>query len=141
MPNFFKAFILTFDKPSIGSKIFMGWLKRLFGMEKPQNAEVNPAPQVQQTSSNAPTATQSIPPERLGLNGEYDQSGLAKRVALAFDQDPQLDDVDTLWVAQTGSTVVLKGKVASQDILNKMISVARSVSGATDVDTNQTTIG
>lgn len=119
----------------------MGWLKRLFGMEKPQNAEVNPAPQVQQTSSNAPTATQSIPPERLGLNGEYDQSGLAKRVALAFDQDPQLDDVDTLWVAQTGSTVVLKGKVASQDILNKMISVARSVSGAMDVDTNQTTIG
>jgi len=120
----------------------MGWLKRLFGMEKPQNAEVNPTPQqVPQAATNAPTATQSIPPERLGLNGEYDQSGLAKRVALAFDQDPQLDDVDTLWVAQTGSTVVLKGKVSSQEILNKMTSVARSVSGATDVDTNQATIG
>jgi osmotically-inducible protein OsmY len=119
----------------------MGWLKRLFGMEKPQNAQVNPTPQVAQASTNAPTATQSIPPERLGLNGEYDQSGLAKRVALAFDQDQQLDDVDTLWVAQTGSTVVLKGKVPSQDILNKMISVARSVSGATSVDTNQVTIG
>ncbi|QKQ74820.1 BON domain-containing protein [Nostoc sp. TCL240-02] len=122
----------------------MGWLKRLFGMEKPQNAEVNPTPQsiAQAPSSNAaPTATQSIPPERLGLSGEYDQSGLAKRVALAFDQDPQLDDVDTLWVAQTGSTVVLKGKVPSQEILNKMISVASSVNGATDVDTNQATIG
>ena len=122
----------------------MGWLQRLFGMEKPQNAEVNPAPQaVQQASSTdaAPTATQSIPPERLGLSGEYDQSGLAKRVALAFDEDPQLDDVNTLWVAQTGSTVVLKGKVPSQEILNKMISVASSVSGATDVDTNQATIG
>ncbi|MEH2433755.1 MAG: BON domain-containing protein [Nostoc sp.] len=121
----------------------MGWLQRLFGMEKPQNAEVNPTPQsIAQTPSTsaAPTATQSIPPERLGLSGEYDQSGLAKRVALAFDEDPQLDDVDTLWVAQTGSTVVLKGKVPSQEILNKMISVARSVSGATDVDTNQATI-
>ncbi|MBW4453947.1 MAG: BON domain-containing protein [Nostoc indistinguendum CM1-VF10] len=122
----------------------MGWLKRLFGMEKPQNAQVNPTPQsvAQAPNTNiAPTPTQSIPPERLGLSGEYDQSGLAKRVALAFDQDPQLDDVNTLWVAQTGSTVVLKGKVPSQDILNKMVSVARSVHGATDVDTNQATIG
>jgi osmotically-inducible protein OsmY len=122
----------------------MGWLQRLFGMEKPENAEVNPAPQavMQAPSTNAaPTATQSIPPERVGLSGEYDQSGLAKRVALAFDEDPQLDDVNTLWVAQTGSTVVLKGKVPSQEILNKMISVARSVNGATDVDSNQATIG
>lgn len=113
-------------------------------MEKPQNAEVNPTPQsiAQAPSANvAPTATQSIPPERVGLSGEYDQSGLAKRVALAFDQDPQLDDVNTLWVAQTGSTVVLKGKVPSQEILNKMISVARSVHGTTNVDTNQATIG
>ena len=122
----------------------MGWLQRLFGMEKPQNAEVNPTPQsiAADPSTSVPsTDTQSIPPERLGLSGEYDQSGLAKRVALAFDQDPQLDDVDTLWVAQTGSTVVLKGKVPSQEILNKMISVANSVNGATDVDTNQATIG
>ena len=122
----------------------MGWLKRLFGMEKPENAEINPTPQsiAQAPNTNvAATVTQSIPPERLGLSGEYDQSGLAKRVALAFDQDPQLDDVDTLWVAQTGSTVVLKGKVPSQEILNKMVSVARSVNGATGVDSNQATIG
>ncbi|MBN3946679.1 MAG: phospholipid-binding protein [Nostoc sp.] len=120
----------------------MGWLKRLFGMEKPQNAEVNPTAQatVEDSSTSVDTDTQSIPPERLGLNGEYDQSGLAKRVALAFDEDPQLDDVDTLWVAQTGSTVVLKGKVPSQEILNQMITVARSVNGATDVDINQAAI-
>jgi osmotically-inducible protein OsmY len=36
---------------------------------------------------------------------------------------------------------VLKGKVPSQDILNKMVSVARSVNGATSVDTSQVTIG
>jgi osmotically-inducible protein OsmY len=122
----------------------MGWLKRLFGMEKPQNAQVNPTPQLQQQAKQAqkaPSQTEEIPPERIGLNGEYDQSGLAKRVALAFDQDPQLDDVDTLWVAQTGSTLVLKGKVPSQDILNKMVSVARSVKGATSVDTSQVTTG
>ncbi|MBD2487265.1 BON domain-containing protein [Aulosira sp. FACHB-615] len=120
----------------------MGWLQRLFGLEKPQNAQVNPAPQpVPQAANAVPTATQSIPPERIGLNGEYDQSGLAKRVALAFDQDKQLDDINTLWVAQTGGTVVLKGKVPSQEILNKMVSVARAVNGATNVDTTQVQIG
>ncbi|WP_392530734.1 phospholipid-binding protein [Nostoc sp. C117] len=122
----------------------MGWLQRLFGMEKPENAEVNPTPQAVPQAVNADIAatdTQSIPAERVGLSGEYDQSGLAKRVALAFDQDDQLDDVDTLWVAQTGSTVVLKGKVPSQEILNQMISVARNVNGTTDVDTSQATVG
>lgn len=115
----------------------MGWLKRLFGMEKPQNAQVNPT----QQAPAAAAAAESVPPERMGLNGEYDQSGLAKRVALAFDQDSSLDDVDTLYVAQTGGTVVLKGKVPSQDILNKMVSVARNVDGATSVETDQVTIG
>ena len=84
----------------------MGWLKRLFGMGKPKDAQVNPTPQPTQAAPSTSTAqasktTQSIAPERVGLNGEYDQSGLAKRVALAFDEDSELDDIDTLWVAQT----------------------------------------
>lgn len=116
----------------------MGWLKRLFGMEKPEQAQVNPEPV---PSAEATTGGETVAPERVGLNGEYDQSGLAKRVALAFDQDPDLDDINTLYVAQTGGTVVLKGSVPSQDILNKMVSVARSVSGATGVETNQVSIG
>ncbi len=121
----------------------MGWLKRLFGLEKPENAEVNPEPQqnaTQEEVADAPSATESIPPERMGLNGEYDQSGLAKRVALAFDQDGELDDVDSLYVAQTGSTVVLKGEVPSQDVLDKMVSLAQNVNGASDVDTSQVTV-
>ena len=106
----------------------MGWLQRLFGLEQSESAQVNP---------NEDTNTQTTPPERIGLNGEYDQSGLAKRVALAFDQDPDLDDIDTLWVAQTGSTVVLKGQVPTQDILNQLIAVAHTVDGTTDVNTTQ----
>ncbi|MBD2180964.1 BON domain-containing protein [Planktothrix sp. FACHB-1355] len=113
----------------------MGWLQRLFGMEKPADAQTNPAP-----AGSAPDGGE-IPPERVGLNGEYDQSGLAKRVALAFDQDQELTDYDRLWVAQTGGTVVLKGEVPSQDVLNKMVSVARSVSGATSVSTDQVKVG
>lgn len=125
----------------------MGWLQRLFGIQKPQR---NNQQQQPQSSNQAPVATAtynppanepSIPPERVGLNGEYDQSGLAKRVALAFDEDSQLDDINTLYVAQTGATVVLKGQVPSQQILSQMVSVAKGVNGATAVDTSQVTIG
>jgi len=111
----------------------MGWLQRMFGLEKSESAQVNP-------TSSDDANKQTIKPERIGLNGEYDQSGLAKRVALAFDQYPDLNDIDTLWVAQTGGTVVLKGKVPTQDILNKMVTVARTVDGTTDVDTTQVNI-
>jgi hypothetical protein len=113
----------------------MGWLKRLFGMEKPAEAQVNPAP-----VETAPEGGE-IAPERVGLNGEYDQSGLAKRVALAFDQEPDLADEERLWVAQTGGTVVLKGEVSDQATLDKMVSVAQAVSGATSVATDQVTVG
>ncbi|OUL17424.1 phospholipid-binding protein [Nostoc sp. T09] len=116
----------------------MGWLQRLFGMEKPDDAQVNPEPSlVAEDSSEGET----IAPERVGLNGEYDQSGLAKRVALAFDEDGSFDDIDSLYVAQTGGTVVLKGSVPSQDILDQMVETARGVSGATDVQTDQVTVG
>ena len=128
----------------------MGWLQRLFGLEKPENAQVNPTPDpsaspqdqdpAATTTDDSTATTDSIPPERMGLNGEYDQSGLAKRVALAFDQDPTLQDIDTVYVAQTGSVVVLKGAAPSQDILNQMVSVALGVSGATNVETDQVTV-
>jgi hypothetical protein len=113
----------------------MGWLQRMFGMEKPADASVDPQP-----TESAPDGGE-IPAERVGLSGEYDQSGLAKRVALAFDEDAGVTDVDTLWVAQTGSSVVLKGTVPSQDILDQMVAIASGVSGATDVDTSQVNIG
>lgn len=118
----------------------MGWLKRLFGLEKPHQDQ-NQAPAQTPVAQAPATTTATIPPERVGLNGEYDQSGLAKRVALAFDQTPEVADIDTVYVAQTGGTVVLKGKVPSQEILNKLTSIARGVNGATGVETNQVTIG
>ena len=115
----------------------MSWLQRIFGQEQPENPQAAiSAPQTMPTVAGE----EAIPPERVGLNGEYDQSGLAKRVVLAFDQDPELDDEERLWVAQTDSTVVLKGTVSSQDILNKMVDVAQKVIGATDVDTSQVTV-
>lgn len=112
----------------------MGWLSRLFpGSKKPASK-----PAVRNVKNDQ---GETVPPERVGLNGEYDQSGLAKRVAAAFDDDSQLDDIDTLWVAQTGSTVVLKGKVPNQNFLNRAVSVAKQVDGASRVDTDEVTVG
>jgi osmotically-inducible protein OsmY len=116
----------------------MGWIKKMFGMEKPAGANVQA-----QAAPDAvdPETGGAVAPERVGLNGEYDQSGLAKRVALAFDEDAAIADIDTLWVAQTGGAVVLKGTAPSQDVLDQMVALASGVSGATEVNTDGVTIG
>ena len=134
----------------------MGFLKRIFKQDKPAGASTKagrrtrakkaaPAPTAAAPTAaapaNTPAAEDDIPDYKVGLTGEFDESGLAKRVTLAFDEDSQLDDVETLWVAQLSSKVVLKGKVPSQDILDKMVAVAKSVDGATAVDTSQVEIG
>jgi osmotically-inducible protein OsmY len=144
----------------------MAWLKRIFGQGVLQNNNQNKGNQATQARGNQATQArgnqgvqqnvraaaqsvpnaaasqqQSVPPERMGLNGEYDQSGLAKRVAQAFDSDPTLEPIETVWVAQTGSTVVLKGKVPQRQLLDRMVSVARQVRGATAVDVNQVQVG
>jgi len=114
----------------------MGWLDRLFGHHDAQ-APASAAPGAAPAQS---TGTATIPPERVGLNGEYDQSGLAKRVAKAFDE-AGFADHQTVWIAQTGTTVVLKGKCHDQATLNKMVEIAKAVHGAGAVETNQVTVG
>lgn len=120
----------------------MGWLQRLFGMEQPEQAQVNPTPQPAGGGGGGASAeAETIPPERMGLTGEFDQSGLAKRVALAFDNTSDLQGLEGLWVAQTGSVIVLKGKTADQQTLDRLVEVARGVAGTTEVDTGQVTVG
>lgn len=118
----------------------MGWLQRLFGMEKPP-AAAPAAPTPDTTTAPDATASESIAPERVGLNGEYDDSGLAKRVAVAFDEDAELTNIPSIDILQTGTTVVLRGQAPSQSIVNKLISIAGTVSGATNVDTSGLNIG
>ena len=114
----------------------MGWFKRLFGLEKPE-AQAQPMTQVVQQAAQA----QSIAPAKVGPDGNFDESGLAKRVALAFDGDAAVADIETVWVAQLSSTVVLKGQVASQELLDKLVAIATAEEGATGVQTDQVTVG
>ncbi|MEO1619475.1 MAG: phospholipid-binding protein [Cyanobacteria bacterium J06632_3] len=117
----------------------MGFFKRIFGKDKPANASSKIKRGIAKATANK--ADTEVPDYKVGVDGNFDESGLAKRVTIAFDEDPQLDDIDTLWVAQTSATVVLKGKVPSQAILDKMVKVAKGVDGTDAVDTQQVEVG
>ena len=121
----------------------MGWFDRMFGKKDNQAAAPETvAPEAAAPEAAAPEATgDATPPERVGLNGEYDQSGLAKRVVQSFDNTAGLDDIETLWVAQTGGTVVFKGSVPNEEVLAQMVGIASGTNGATGVDTSQVTVG
>ena len=132
----------------------MAWLKRIFGKEEQDKVgqfetmpifESTAKGKAAKLSAPAKPATdekgEEIPPERVGLDGKYDESGLAKRVAAAFDMDAATADLDSVWVAQLTGVVVLKGSVPSQGDLDKLVGFANEVYGSTSVQTDEVTIG
>ncbi len=78
--------------------------------------------------------------ERTGLDGEYDPSGLAKRVAQALEQDSILRGISTVYVAQNDSKIILKGTISDELLLDRMIAVSRDVQGVSKVDVSQVEI-
>lgn len=107
----------------------MGFLGKLFGKNEEEKAAAAP-----DVAVAAAAAAKSIPPEKVGLDGNFDESGLAKRVAKALD-DANISDQVGLWVAQTGSVVVLKYNPDAEAVLAQAKQVALVVEGATDVQT------
>ncbi|MDB9525803.1 hypothetical protein PN498_07385 [Oscillatoria sp. CS-180] len=78
---------------------------------------------------------QSIPPERVGVNGEYDYYGLKKRVEVQFKQCFSATDLSRLSVNQRGRVIILQGAVANEAVLRHLAELARSVDGCTSVET------
>ena len=107
----------------------MGFLSKLFGKKEEDKAK-----KAGRVSVASAAKKNNIPAEKVGLDGQFDESGLAKRVAKALDDANISDDVG-LWVAQTGSTVVLKYNPDAESVLSKAEQVARSVDGAEGVQT------
>lgn len=79
-------------------------------------------------------------PRQTGSERNYTSSALAQRVVLTFGKNPKVAGLDTIWVAQSKSTVVLKGQVPSQDMLDKLVAIAGKVRGVTAVDSTQLTV-
>lgn len=105
----------------------MGFLGKLFGKKEEEKAKAAPKVNVKQAATTA-----KIEAAKVGVDGQFDESGLAKRVALAFDQ-AGISDTVGLWVAQTGSTVVLKYNPDAQEVLEQAKKIAMGVDGATNV--------
>ncbi|MBD2106983.1 MULTISPECIES: hypothetical protein [unclassified Nodosilinea] len=105
----------------------MGFLGKLFGRKEEEKAKSSPKVNVKQAATTA-----KIDDAKVGIDGQFDESGLAKRVALAFDEAGLSDNVG-LWVAQTGSTVVLKYNPDAQGVLEQAKKIAMTVDGATNV--------
>lgn len=91
--------------------------------------------------STSTSLFQTIPPERVGLQGEYDHQGLAKRVMLAFRQEFAFMELSGLRVTQRGAVVVIMGKILSQKMLVKLVNLALATSGAADVEVNGVSVG
>ena len=73
------------------------------------------------------------PPERIGVQGEYDYNGLAKRVSQCFSQFIQ-EDISQLKVRQRGCVVILTGTISSRALLNQLVNLATSVEGTALVE-------
>lgn len=82
----------------------------------------------------------ALPTERIGLYGEFSLNGIAQRVAKAFEQDPILADISTVYVAQEDDAIILTGKISNPDLLRRMENIAKQVTGVNKVYTSQVAI-
>ena len=76
------------------------------------------------------------PPERVGLNGEYDHSGLAKRVDRTLRQTFSSELLEQVTVTQRGRVVIFSGRLPTASLLRQFVAVAAHTSGATTVETH-----
>lgn len=81
-----------------------------------------------------------IPSERIGLYGEFNLSGIAQRVARAFEQDPVVSDVSSVYVAQEDDAIVLMGTISDPALLRRMENIALQVMGVQKVYSSQVAV-
>ncbi|WP_143467663.1 phospholipid-binding protein [Leptolyngbya ohadii] len=83
----------------------------------------------------------TIPPERVGINGEYDHHGLAKRVQAALRQRFETDEIHGLRITQRGAVVVVVGEIVSQRFLIRLVRLVMEINGTADVEVNGVSMG
>lgn len=75
----------------------------------------------------------TIPPERIGLDGEFDYHGLSKRVSHCLIAN--VDSARYLKVRQRGRVVVLSGQLGTPYQLREIVDLALSIDGVDEVET------
>ncbi len=77
----------------------------------------------------------AIPPERIGINGEYDHDGLSKRVRLLLAEQ-LTHSVETLGISQRGRVVVVIAPWVTEEVAQRIVTLSLQVEGATSVEVN-----
>jgi hypothetical protein len=78
----------------------------------------------------------AIPPERIGITGEYDHDGLASRVRLLLSEHLTDSVTTTLRISQRGRVVVVIGPWLTEEIAQKIVTLSLQVEGAGSVEVN-----
>ncbi len=76
----------------------------------------------------------AIPPERVGLDGAYDHSGLAKRVARSLRQVLGDATVAQLEIAQRGKVVIVRGQALDARLMRQITRLTLEIEGADAVE-------
>ena len=76
----------------------------------------------------------SIPPERIGINGEYDYYGLAKRVRYHLRSHAEIP-LSQIKVRQRGRVIVLLGSLSCPYMVQAIRKLVLSVDGVDEVET------
>ncbi len=83
---------------------------------------------------------QTIPPERVGLSGEYDHNGLSKRVELSVNRQFQYNEIAKLKIRQRGGIILLLGDIPNPSVLTRLVDVVMRVEGTTGIEVNGASI-
>ena len=76
----------------------------------------------------------AIPPERVGLQGEYEYYGLAHRIQALFQDYMGKKEDANIVVKQRGSAIILTGSVSKAELLNDLIDLAMATEGVTQLE-------
>ena len=76
---------------------------------------------------------QSIPPERVGINGEYDYHGLAKRVRRQLHSHADIP-LHQIKVRQRGRVIILTGSLSCQYLAKTITKLILAVDGVDAVE-------
>lgn len=88
-----------------------------------------------------PSWYQTIPPERVGLDGQYDYYGLRNRVEAAFRERFEHQALSHLCIGQRGRVVILQGKAESREVLRHLIATAEQIEGTIRVEATSVIVG
>jgi hypothetical protein len=96
------------------------------------------SPPIRRVSSSLSTIERrDIPPERIGLDGNYDHEGLSKRVTQLLAEQLSHSTVETLRISQRGQVVMICSRLGiSEEVIHPMVDLILQLEGAASVEIN-----